>query len=285
MAFACRPAVIVLDEPTTGLDVSTQAHVLATVRDLCQQPRRRRAVRHPRPRGRRQPRRPRGGDVRRPDRRAGPDGGALRPTRPSVHAPPHRRRARHDRRAARSSASAAARRRRASGRSAARSRSRCEAATDECRERVPGASTRRRSATRVRCFHPRAPVPAPHEASRATGRRASCRRPTPPCARATSRRRTPGTRSCTTSTCTSRRASASPSSASRDRARPRCPARSVACTTSGPGEILLGGDVARPLRPRPPDRATAEDPVRVPEPVQLAQPAAPRSATRSPGRW
>src|SRR3954467_7051551 len=35
MAFACRPSVIVLDEPTTGLDVSIQAHVLATVRDLC----------------------------------------------------------------------------------------------------------------------------------------------------------------------------------------------------------------------------------------------------------
>jgi len=35
MAFACRPAVIVLDEPTTGLDVSTQSHVLETVRDLC----------------------------------------------------------------------------------------------------------------------------------------------------------------------------------------------------------------------------------------------------------
>ena len=35
MAFANRPAVIVLDEPTTGLDVSTQAHVLETVRDLC----------------------------------------------------------------------------------------------------------------------------------------------------------------------------------------------------------------------------------------------------------
>jgi peptide/nickel transport system ATP-binding protein len=34
MAFACRPSVIVLDEPTTGLDVSTQEHVLATVRDL-----------------------------------------------------------------------------------------------------------------------------------------------------------------------------------------------------------------------------------------------------------
>ncbi len=35
MAFACRPRVIVLDEPTTGLDVTTQAHVLKTVRDLC----------------------------------------------------------------------------------------------------------------------------------------------------------------------------------------------------------------------------------------------------------
>ena len=34
MSFACRPSVIVLDEPTTGLDVSTQAHVLATVRSL-----------------------------------------------------------------------------------------------------------------------------------------------------------------------------------------------------------------------------------------------------------
>ena len=35
MAFLLRPAAIVLDEPTTGLDVTTQAHVLETVRDLC----------------------------------------------------------------------------------------------------------------------------------------------------------------------------------------------------------------------------------------------------------
>jgi peptide/nickel transport system ATP-binding protein len=35
IAFSNRPRVIVLDEPTTGLDVTTQAHVLATVRDLC----------------------------------------------------------------------------------------------------------------------------------------------------------------------------------------------------------------------------------------------------------
>jgi peptide/nickel transport system ATP-binding protein len=35
MAFANRPKVIVCDEPTTGLDVTTQARVLETVRDLC----------------------------------------------------------------------------------------------------------------------------------------------------------------------------------------------------------------------------------------------------------
>jgi peptide/nickel transport system ATP-binding protein len=34
MAFAGRPAVVVLDEPTTGLDVTTQAHVLETVRRM-----------------------------------------------------------------------------------------------------------------------------------------------------------------------------------------------------------------------------------------------------------
>src|SRR4030095_13142874 len=37
IARACptRPPVIVCDEPTTGLDVTTQARVLETVRDLC----------------------------------------------------------------------------------------------------------------------------------------------------------------------------------------------------------------------------------------------------------
>jgi peptide/nickel transport system ATP-binding protein len=35
MAFACRPSLIVLDEPTTGLDVSTQRHILDTIRSLC----------------------------------------------------------------------------------------------------------------------------------------------------------------------------------------------------------------------------------------------------------
>lgn len=36
MAFACRPSLIVLDEPTTGLDVSTQRHILETVQGLCE---------------------------------------------------------------------------------------------------------------------------------------------------------------------------------------------------------------------------------------------------------
>jgi len=35
MAFACRPKVIICDEPTTGLDVTTQARVLQTVKELC----------------------------------------------------------------------------------------------------------------------------------------------------------------------------------------------------------------------------------------------------------
>jgi peptide/nickel transport system ATP-binding protein len=35
MAFVLQPDVIVLDEPTTGLDVTTQRHVLNTIRDLC----------------------------------------------------------------------------------------------------------------------------------------------------------------------------------------------------------------------------------------------------------
>ncbi|MEA3152024.1 MAG: peptide/nickel transport system ATP-binding protein ddpF, partial [Gammaproteobacteria bacterium] len=35
MAFANRPRLIIMDEPTTGLDVTTQAHVLNTVRQMC----------------------------------------------------------------------------------------------------------------------------------------------------------------------------------------------------------------------------------------------------------
>jgi len=37
MAFACRPGVVVLDEPTTGLDVTTQALVLETIGTLAEE--------------------------------------------------------------------------------------------------------------------------------------------------------------------------------------------------------------------------------------------------------
>lgn len=36
MAFAGRPRVVVMDEPTTGLDVSTQAQILRIIRNLCE---------------------------------------------------------------------------------------------------------------------------------------------------------------------------------------------------------------------------------------------------------
>ena len=65
MAFACRPRVIVLDEPTTGLDVTTQAHVLNSVRDLTELHRRRRALRQPRSGGGGHAGGAGGGDVRR----------------------------------------------------------------------------------------------------------------------------------------------------------------------------------------------------------------------------
>lgn len=35
LSFVLRPRLIVLDEPTTALDVTTQAHILATLRHLC----------------------------------------------------------------------------------------------------------------------------------------------------------------------------------------------------------------------------------------------------------
>ena len=70
MAFSCRPELIVLDEPTTGLDVATQRHVLDTVRGLCSSYGVAARLRDPRPGGRRRDRRPRGGHVRGPAHRA-----------------------------------------------------------------------------------------------------------------------------------------------------------------------------------------------------------------------
>src|SRR6202012_5592992 len=37
MAFANKPRLIVMDERTTGLGATTQAHVLATIKSLCRE--------------------------------------------------------------------------------------------------------------------------------------------------------------------------------------------------------------------------------------------------------
>ena len=73
MAFACRPRLIVLDEPTTGLDVTTQRHVLETISSLTENYGIGRSVRQPRSTCHRTGRRHNCGDVRRAHRRGGID--------------------------------------------------------------------------------------------------------------------------------------------------------------------------------------------------------------------
>ncbi len=88
MAFANRPRLIVLDEPTTGLDVTTQATVLSTVRELAEAhdvaalyvSHDLAVVAAAGDPGR--------GHVRRPGGRARPRGGALRLLGPPLHPPP-----------------------------------------------------------------------------------------------------------------------------------------------------------------------------------------------------
>ncbi len=86
MSFLPRPKVLVLDEPTTGLDVTTQGMVLRTMGELCRAPPGRGALRHPRPGRGGQHRRPGRGHVRRADHRARPARRDVPPSRAPLHA-------------------------------------------------------------------------------------------------------------------------------------------------------------------------------------------------------
>ncbi len=67
MAMIGKPEIIVFDEPTTALDVTTQVECLAAFRRLVRDPRRRRALHNPRSGCRRPDRRPHHGAAARQD--------------------------------------------------------------------------------------------------------------------------------------------------------------------------------------------------------------------------
>ncbi len=62
LALACRPQLLIADEPTTGLDVTTQKTVMDLIVELTQAARHVDHPHHPRPRAGRDLLRPRGGD-------------------------------------------------------------------------------------------------------------------------------------------------------------------------------------------------------------------------------
>ena len=93
MALICKPALLIADEPTTALDVTTQAQILTLIKELQAETGMARAADHARSRRRRQHGRRRGGDVSRRGDGARHARGHLPPAAASLSEGPDARRA------------------------------------------------------------------------------------------------------------------------------------------------------------------------------------------------
>ena len=90
MALAVDPEIVIMDEPTTALDVVVQREILAQIVELRERARVRDALHHARPLAAARDRRPHRDHVRRAARRAGHRRGHPRPARAPLHPRPAR---------------------------------------------------------------------------------------------------------------------------------------------------------------------------------------------------
>ena len=85
IALAAKPSLLIADEPTTGLDVTTQAVIMDLISDLADRTRHGDDLHHPRPRARRPARRTHRRHARRPRGRERADPRAVRAAASSLY--------------------------------------------------------------------------------------------------------------------------------------------------------------------------------------------------------